>query len=1227
MPQQDTKYAPQTVIYRSRGLIARPVTDQPPPESYLDLLNALEREENSMSSRYGTVVINRDPVGYGIQNYAFAAAGRALARLAYLGSSYRYVGLADGTLQRRDGLTQGQFTKIASGLSGLPWQSVIASSFATAQPYLFIYDAAKSIKDSGTGTPTLTGIDPSPVTLGTQPYAPQLSLIDNFASGNSYTLTGDAGFSGSWAWSLLTSLAFTSGQQVTDFPQLFGASAASLAPAANGMLALPAGSSAATPHAIASIVSSGLASGIYSTLTVTLAAPHGFATGTALSGSIYGASNQQANGFYTATATGPSTVTVPFSSSASIGATGGILYLATADSLPTTVALGNIYSTPYTPQASAFGFYQPVPAAATTLPVGFWSGTLGQNSTATISKTVALDLSQNNQVTDDDLIVLVLAVSDPASIANIRLQFDVADSNYTTSYYYKDIAPAYYQTGVQNLEQAYTTTEQQQLAQTLGVVGPLPPNSLTAQLQPGNLSTGSRAWTAILLRRGDFVAVGTAGASGTDWSAVTGWQLVLDTNTVGSSTISVNGLYLQWGAGPSSFGGVGFDYRATYININTLTESNGTPVQQFSEQYGWLASLAAPVLLRQAAALTGQFSSDPQVTHLRLYRRGGTRASNWFQIAQVPNVTAGGTFSFKDVVPDAVLAQAQPLVLDNDPPVTSSLQQPIATWLISSPATPGASVFSLFTPQTVTVQQANATFVPGQIVDVGYSYNLEQVRVETGGTGQFTARFQLQHDLGEPVAVYSVPRQPCNLAAQAYNQTWLAGDPNNPNFLYFSKPGRPEAFGPQNYLAVGSPQYPIVIVVNWRGTLFVCTTQKWWIINGGARPTAQPTGSIHGAVGSQAWCEIEGGIAFWAQDGIRVFAGSDGDYLTLPVEFLFRAQQTDTPVPVADLTRVNEAVLAYYNNTLYAAYWAVDGQRLRLAFDFNYKRFRYDDVGATAMLWEPDTNMLLAAKQQGAAAGANAGQYVLVQDQVLTQDYDDGGYVNGLLLKSPVAWVIQHPYYDIGQPHYPKQWNMLETDCNTQNQTLTTELLFKTEPAASLTLASINTGLLRQKAQLVVSDPASIDGGASGYQAFSASIRHTMQVLVAPTLYQENIYAAVLADLTTSFDTYWIKLNYEESKIIKQGYFDYTSTVALDVRLFADGSLEPYYQFTLPASPSQSNRLVVRRLFAAWKPRLWRMTVVASDGLTNFQMWSAPQVDWKPIDEGAKGYARAELTT
>src|SRR4029077_6060885 len=152
-------------------------------------------------------------------------------------------------------------------------------------------------------------------------------------------------------------------------------------------------------------------------------------------------------------------------------------------------------------------------------------------------------------------------------------------------------------------------------------------------------------------------------------------------------------------------------------------------------------------------------------------------------------VTSGAAvgWEYLDVISDADLFQSNPLNLANDAPVTSTLQIPVVTTLkgVLTPVAP-------FMPITVLVNDLNAVFVPGQIVDIGTPANLEQVYVVTGGTGVFTGCIQLPHVDQEPVQVFSIPAQPVNLCALAYGQIYMAGDPNNPHFLYYTPIGYPE---------------------------------------------------------------------------------------------------------------------------------------------------------------------------------------------------------------------------------------------------------------------------------------------------------------------------------------------------------------------------------------------------------------------------------------------------
>jgi hypothetical protein len=1383
---QDTQYAPIPYVYIDKGLIARDQTDECPPYTYIQSMNTLARAENSLSSRYGTIIVNRDAVGSGTSNHFFTSPVTSLSRLNYQSNAWRYAGLANGTLQRRTGSTQGAFTQLALpktwygaqiALSGNAFDSVIDNCFETSQAYLFIADAAASIKDSGSGNPQLWGIDPSPYTLNVNPYAPLLIMIDSFAEANTYSVVNVSG----WAWGNIETLDANSGQLITDFSQFYGigpsgggttnysptptsltvsatqtgageniqnssvaGSFASVVPAygdtvsltvvwngsvsatsgtfatgavniqyspdggtswfnmagtsANSTTTFPTitsnisltvsnldliqvraqaiaviGSGGATVTAttnitniyasisnpaafgpvmngmlallntnttvnipISSVTSSGLVSDLYQTLTVMTTAAHGLSVGALIA--IYASSSDLVDGFYQIVsvpssttftvyfcpngANGDTSPPVTLSGSATqIGATGG--YVTGGATAPYACVLTDQYSSPYPSQMSAWGFYEWVPPTTTAFPISAWAGNVAASTSGTVSKTVTLDLNQNNQVTDGDLIVLTLLTSNPNNIAQITLQFWVGASSLgtPTNYYQANISPAYYQSSLNGSVLAYEATQSQILADTLNLITGQPPGTTSAQLQPTNIGTGSGSWAACLIPRGNFLPVGQAGQAGLDWSNITGWTLTVTTNSnAGGVSFSTNGLYLQWGYGPSSFAGVGYDYRQTYYDANTGTESSPCPIQQFNTDYGYLSSTAAPIFLRQAAQVVGQYSTNPQITHVRIYRRGGTLSSNWVQVIQAPNVTTGGTFVLKEVIADEFVEQAQILVLDNDPPVTSSLLNPIQTQLSAATASPGSSIYSTFSPQMVAVAQAGAVFVPGQIVIVGNANNLEEVAVTMGGIGSFSAVLRLEHNMGEPVNVYAAPRQPCNLCAVAYGQVWLAGDPNNPHYLYYSKKGLPENFGPQNYIPVSTPDDPINAVINWRGTLIVGTLKSWFIIVGGASPYAQPTGSVHGIVAQQGWIEVEGAIWYQAADGIREFTGADGVYKTLPVEWIFRGNPQCLP-PQANQTDFPQSILAYYNNIVYCSYVSTlnSGQRYRLNWDTQYNRFRNDDVPATAMLWEKDINTLLVGKQIG------VGQYAVVQDQI--GDYDDGGWVAGALVQTPINLTIQHPYRDLGKPHQFKQFNALETDVNTQNQTLNTTLLFE-DGSISIVLPGQNTGTTRQKCEMIVTGAGQPEGG--GQQAYRASILHTIAVTTAITLYQEEIAAAILPELSTSYDTYAQKFGTDLSKFIKQLYLDYTSPVALNCSVYADGSVTPYWTFTLPA---QSTRGVIRVRMSnlssgttAFTMRTWRLIIIAAsttNPLQGFLLWQNPRVEWKPV--GSNSYQIKEL--
>lgn len=1331
MPRE-SGFKPFPFLFISKGLHAREAVDRLPDGAYLNMEGILEREENALSSRFGSIIVNREPdtppYGHSPANYLFPSAPVVLSRLRSLnGSTYRYAALADGSLWRRATDTQGEFEEILpaagsppiGGLSGQPFTTQVLTCFNSSIPYLFLCDSQFPVKDNGTGTPTRIGIWPPSMPAITRPYAPRFLLLDAFTDPSSGYSTSGVSLGTA---TVFASIPGTSGiplldgdyWQFNDDTDSYGAipdgmlvTSQALAPStpnsgtatatASIMTPLspndigwefvsvwrthPSGSPAYTSPIVGSaynfsIPSSAVVTGIEVTYamwaqsatfdtcdTVQLylgnvpigdpkspgtPIPSGnwsqsfFVTvgssiddwglGGALIPELINSNSLGVN--VQATFSGvrefisPPVITVYYTySSSGLGTLRLKFNTQIVDNSYDIVSPDGVYTDTDTFEAN--GFDMTIPASAT--------GYIGKGMTAS-SPPGPVDLSNYNPA---DLIVLVLAVDSPSNVQEIRVMFDVANSDYGASYYAKSAIPVSYQgyldgatvsptaavnTEYYNLITGAINTRQQGQPTTL-------PSSDPALhgLQPLQLTSGLGSWSVVYLQKGDFLPVGNAGAPGADWTNITGWRIQVTTNSGGSSLIKLNGLYIQGdpqpigsppvpmtgagtNAGPSSYAGVGYDLRYIYWNANTGTPSNPSPRQFFPVTKSNPGGVSTLVVLRQAIDVIGQYSDDPQTTHIRIFVRGGLYGDYWRYADQIPNVTGTAHFRYKYIMPDTVLSQGDLLGLANDVPVTSTLQNPISTTLSAalSPGIPATATGSLL---TVTVTDPNVVFVGHQIVNIGTPSNLEQTTVVTGGTGAFTAWVQLTHAWGEPVEAYSIPGQPCTLSAWAYDTRWLAGDPNNPHYLYYCPKGYPENCPPQNYIPVGSPSSPIVAIVNQRGTLFVGTLgDTWYQVFPGTPPYAQTTASKHGPVASLGWCLDENQILYEAQDGIRTFRGVDGPYLSLPIEWLWR-NNSMTPVPLIDTTQLSSVLAALWNTDVWFSYLGQDGLRHRLIWSNVYKRWRCDNVQVCAMNLEADTNLLTYAKPMtidGVSGWA-------VCYDTFDRDYDDGGWVGGELVQLPVPVSAQTPYLDQGAPNNPKQYSVLTIDANPNGQTLTPFLLFDdnngTVLPAALDPASF-TGAVRAKFQFKINADL-------GQQAYRCSLGVSGSVLAAPVLYQANVYADVLADLRAGFDSYWQRFGTDGSKFAKQVFADYTSLAGLTLSLYADGSDTAYYSVTLPANPNRT-QVPMRVRLPAQLFRLLRVTVAGASG-SQFQIWSL-RVEWKPaIGAGAKGYAEAEM--
>lgn len=834
------------------------------------------------------------------------------------------------------------------------------------------------------------------------------------------------------------------------------------------------------------------------------------------------------------------------------------------------------------------------------------SGTVASNTTASVSKHMNTGLGMTGTVPseDADYIQFGVQISDPLTVTELKIFFDVGDGTFTQDYYYKAIEPSGYQPGVTGQipsRQMQTNRVADRAAaavdlRTLGVpVTELAPPDLPdiVQLRAVELNTGKAAWSTIQVKLSEFVPVGLAGGINNNWSNVVAWKLQIVSAPNVGTTVGISSMALIGGAGLDSYGEQSYDYRYTYYNIATDYETN--PTLELADAF-----FLAP--RRQPIAVTYFQPTDTQFTHVRIYRRGGTLTQAWYRVATVPCVDNGSAAVYSDSMDDATAEIRSQLQIDNDRPVTSVMRIPVNLTNVTFSASPSVAG-SVVTITPAALQTIQNVFV-GQLVTVGSVANQEQAFVVSKVGATFTVFLQNSHTNGETVSASTKPTVAMNLMAIAFDKIWLAGDPDNPHVLYFSKPFQPESFPVANSIEVGTPDSPIMFMVAMRGLLYVFTTKTVYQVLGAGSsvPTIIPTGVMHGAVSNFGWAAAESMIFYMSYDGVYVFQGASAPYLSEQTEWIWTGKNLG-PVQAIDRSQIAEVFMAYGNHELFISYLDQMGGRHRMIYHDVYRRFRDDDtaVGAiTAEFFEQDTGNLIVGKDDG----------MLYIDRV--GDYDSGGFVAGVEIVNAIPVRMESARMDNGSPKAPKVYNELTLDWDTQGQTLDVAMTFD-NGTTTLPLGSYSQNG-RGQTQININD-------GLGQVSQNSALVVSGSVTKVISLFEAHIRALVQADQRRSSDGYWQKFGTDEYKLIKQGYFEYVADADVPFSVFADGGSTAIYNFTLPSTNGQRTALRVR--FPAEKAKLWRFVSTSTE---NYQLYDECSLDVKPIG-GPKGYSSQKLPT
>jgi hypothetical protein len=1252
----DSQYQTQSYKLGSKGVIARYINDDMPPGSYQNLLSLESRAENALATRLGVSALTTD----GNNNYPLGGPVVSVGRMKGLTTGYRYAAAAH-TLYRRAGDTPGQFTPVIGHLVATSTIAIIGfthqvtikfvetlllvpigqqiivngntlpgadgtSTVTFSSPGLVQYITSPAFgTGSGTGgianlqgEATLSG---NPISMA--PYRPSANANPYQFIADSNVLLKDNGIaSNNWGspppqYPAIIEPGDPSREilELFDAP-IFGLTLGSCTGTFLTRFTMVIGSAVTTPGIQTVNVATPVAS-ISRTAglaTATTLSPHNLVSGMRVSVT-------QINGLGTSdstlnaasviiTVTGPSSFTYPSaganSSPTNEYSINPVLSLAvgqlvtTNDATQETVYISAVQANSFTAN------FANTHLAGFGISDGYINITVIANTLGFMSAPLTANLVTVGDVTfqPNDYIALDVYIANPSGVNEIKLWFDVSDGTFTQDYYFKSITPPGYQPAVAGTiatGAAQTNTVFGRAAglvdvRQLGVDNPdLLPGDYEnlVQLRPSVTNPGAGAWSRIIVRLGEFNAVGAAGNVNNTFANVVAFKISIQTAPNAGSVVGFDNLVLVGGSGLDSFAGDPYDYEYTWYNINTGLETAPSIVMQDAN---FLAVQRAPI------AVTMQVPTDPQYTHFRLYRRGGSLTQDWYMVDQIP---INFTQPYEDIIDDATIENNDTIVgdgiIDNDCPIISVLESPVNQTIsvISDSGQPNQL-------QTITVPSAVNIF-PNQTITIGNPSNSEQAQVISVNSflNQFTVYLQNAHVAGEPVSATTKPQTTMNLMAIAFDQAFLAGDPANPHVLYYSKTYNPEVFPQENFIEVGTPDSPIMALVVLRGLLYVFTTKTVFQIygGGGSTPIPVPTGCMHGLVANFAWAASENVVFYMSYDGVYAFQGSGSAYMTLDTEWVWTGKNLG-PVPAIDTTQKNSIFMAYANHEVFVSYVDQSGIRRRMVWSDQYTRWRPDltTPQITSEFFEQDTGQLVVG-------GADGMVYL---DRI--NDYDSGGFMGGVEIKNAIAFALQTAQMDMGAAKAFKNFNELTIDANLNGNTVNVSLVF--DNGATVIPVGTISGTGRQQYQININN-------GEGQQSLNVGLLLTGSTTSVIYFNEIHVRFVVLAEFRRSYDSYWLRQGVENWKIWKQGWFEYDAADpgGIVMNVYIEGNLTtPAYSFTLPQSTGRTTKRV---RFPAKKAKLWR---IVGTSASDFQMWMPESLIESKIQSAGSGYTKAPLS-
>lgn len=276
---------------------------------------------------------------------------------------------------------------------------------------------------------------------------------------------------------------------------------------------------------------------------------------------------------------------------------------------------------------------------------------------------------------------------------------------------------------------------------------------------------------------------------------------------------------------------------------------------------------------------------------------------------------------------------------------------------------------------------------------------------------QLSTQPELELDNDAPVTSVATTNQPLSfiwgpvgLEARVLG----CGDPNRPESVYFSKPGNPDAWPPENHIEVCDPGTPIIAGCVYNTRVYAFSREGIYeLVEGlgnGAVFSPFKTPSAHGLY--TPWGLALGpAIFFISKDGIyATTGGQETSIVENDIKPLFPTYDTPgEPVEnydAIDYSQPNSMRLNYYNDELWFIYMGLTTQTLQLLiYDLVKKRWRgaaYASSITTTYTEPATTSSLLLGTTLGQLTSAGGPQDITTDIQAIlrTGAHDQGAPLN-----------------------------------------------------------------------------------------------------------------------------------------------------------------------------------------------------------------------------------------